>query len=187
MKIYEMIDEENGISIGVLLYYENSREFIIELKEELDEWTAPVLFSGYVIKNIYTIPRSAGHMWVSERVVPLDRQNIGSILATHKLASYDEMKLLEISHGRCSQDSIYIRKADKLPDYAAARAKHNATECIVSSDRYLICFFADEVCLLCLLFGPLIHHLLQEAIQRFDLFCVVQKKYQLESHGFSVY
>lgn len=144
MKIYEMIDDESEISIGVLLYYENSREFIIELKEELDEWTAPLLFSGYVKKNIYTIPRSASHMWVSERVVPIDRQNIGSILATHKLSSYDEMKLLEIAHGRCSQDCVYIRKTDKLPVFASERVKHNVTECIVSADRYLILFFRDD-------------------------------------------
>lgn len=48
MKIYEILDEENRSSVGVLLYYEKKREFIVELQESLDEWTAPLLFSGLV-------------------------------------------------------------------------------------------------------------------------------------------
>jgi hypothetical protein len=42
--------EEN---VGVLLYYEQGKDFIIELKGTLDEWTAPLLFSGFVKSGIY--------------------------------------------------------------------------------------------------------------------------------------
>ena len=45
MKIYEIIDEENAMSAGVLLYYEKEKTCIAELPEYLDEWTAPFLFS----------------------------------------------------------------------------------------------------------------------------------------------
>ena len=57
MKIFKIIDEENDLLSGVLLYYEKSRTAIIELPEYLDEWNAPVLFTGYIKKKKYTIPR----------------------------------------------------------------------------------------------------------------------------------
>ena len=40
MKIFKIIDEENDLLSGVLLYYEKSRTAIIELPEYLDEWNA---------------------------------------------------------------------------------------------------------------------------------------------------
>ena len=52
MKIFEIIDEENNMSIGVLQYYEKEKNCIIELQENLDEWTAPLLFTSYVNKHI---------------------------------------------------------------------------------------------------------------------------------------
>ena len=55
MKIFEIFDEENEISIGVLLYYEKEGTYIIELQEYLDEWTAPLLFACYVRKKIYQL------------------------------------------------------------------------------------------------------------------------------------
>ena len=144
MKIFEILDKENEISIGVLLYYEKEGTYIIELQEYLDEWTAPLLFACYVRKKIYTIPREISFLWVKERVIPSGRQNISDILAHHKLKSYDEMKLLEISEGRCSQDSLFIKKIEKLPGYVVERTKKNLMECVISGDHSLLCFFADD-------------------------------------------
>ena len=53
MKIYEIIDEENAMSAGVLLYYEKEKTCIAELPEYLDEWTAPFLFS-VLSKSIFS-------------------------------------------------------------------------------------------------------------------------------------
>lgn len=145
MKIYEIIDFENKFSIGVLIYYEKKKQFIIELQDYLDEWTAPLLFSALVKKNIYTIPRELSRLWVQERIIPRDRQNIGDILKNHGLESYDEMKFLEISRGKCSQDYLYIKRIDRLPNYAAHRKKKNVLECFPCNNRELICFFMDDV------------------------------------------
>lgn len=144
MKIYEIIDEENAMSAGVLLYYEKEKTCIAELPEYLDEWTAPFLFSVYVKKHIFTIPRDISFLWVKERVIPSGRQNIDAILKNHHMKSYDEMKFLEISEGRCSQDSLYIRKIDRLPDYVVERQKHNLVECVPMDEHALLCFFADQ-------------------------------------------
>ena len=143
MKIFEIIDEELNISIGVLLYYERERTFIIELQKNLDEWTAPLLFTSFVKRNIYTIPRAESLMWVKERIIPSGRQNIGDILTTHKLKSYDEMKFLEIAQGRCSQDSCFIRPLNSVPAFVEKRTKHNLTESVVLDGNRLLCFFKD--------------------------------------------
>lgn len=144
MKIFEIIDEENKLLAGILLYYEKEGTCIIELPEYLDEWTAPLLFASYVKKKIYTIPRDISFLWVKERVIPSGRQNIKSILAQHHMESYDEMKFLEISAGRCSQDSLYIRKIDDLPEFVKKRQEKNITECVLTENHTMLCFFANE-------------------------------------------
>lgn len=128
---------------GILLYYEKEKTCIIELPEYLDEWNAPLLFTSYV-KKIYTIPRDISLLWVKERVIPSGRRNIKEILAKHHMESYDEMRFLEISEGKCSQDSLYIRKIDILPDFVVERQKKNLVECVLLDEYTLFCFFADE-------------------------------------------
>lgn len=144
MKIYEILDYEEAQSIGVLLYYEQKKECIIELQENLDEWTAPLLFSNLVKKNRYTVPRDLSFLWVKERVIPSDRQNISAILKNHKLEAYDEMKFLELSKGKCAQDSLYIKKIDVLPEYVIKRERQNIADCIACEDHVLLCFFMDD-------------------------------------------
>ena len=144
MKIYEIRDGENEREIGTLLYYEKNRSFIVELNDEVDEWNTPLLFSEFVKKKEYTIPRDISLMWVKERVIPNTRQNIGSILKNHKLKEYDEMKFLELSKGKCSQDSLYITKIKELPEYIIERRIRNLADCTISPGGYLICFFRDK-------------------------------------------
>lgn len=144
MKIFEIIDAELELSIGALLYYEKEKTCIIELQEYLDEWTAPLLFTSYVKQQIYTIPRDISRLWVQERVIPSGRQNIKEILANHNLQEYDEMTFLEISKGRCSQDSIYIKRIENIPEYITIRTRHNLTECVMTEGQSILCFFVDD-------------------------------------------
>lgn len=101
MKTYEITDSERREAIGMLLYYEREKTFIAELKDYLDEWTAPLLFAGLVKKNIYTVPRDLTLAWVRERLIPPGRQNIDAILSRHHLREYYEMNMLELSEGKC--------------------------------------------------------------------------------------
>lgn len=144
MKIFEIIDAENAFLAGILLYYEKEKTCIVELPEYLDEWTAPLLFTSYVKRKIYTIPRDISFLWVKERVIPSGRQNIKDILAQHHLQSYDEMKFLEISEGRCSQDNLYIKKIDEVPDFVIKRQQKNIIECVLLENYTILCFFADD-------------------------------------------
>ncbi|MBR0149031.1 MAG: hypothetical protein IJM23_07505 [Lachnospiraceae bacterium] len=143
MKIYEIKDYEDGTGKGILLYFEKAKEFLIELVEDMDEWTAPLLFSGLVKKGIFTVPRDLSRAWIEERVIPSGRQNINDILTHHHLKEYDEMKLLELSEGRCSQDTLYIRKIEELPDFVLNRMRTNISEFVILNEALALCIFAD--------------------------------------------
>ena len=142
MKIFEIADGDQ--EIGTLLFYRKSGTFIIELRDYLDEWTAPLLFSGFVKRNIFTIPRDYSLMWVRERIIPSGRQNLSSILSNHRMKEYDEMKFLELSEGRCSQDSLSVQKGTVLPEYVRKRMEKNLTDLFVSDPSSLICFFEND-------------------------------------------
>ncbi len=143
MKSYD-ISGGDRTSVGVLLYFEKEKTFIVELKETLDEWTAPLLFAAYVKKGMFTMPRDMSLAWVRGRIVPSDRQNIGAILRNHKLKEYDEDKLLELSDGRCSQDDLVVRRTDRLPVYVSRRMARNVTDVMPFGESSLLCFFADD-------------------------------------------
>ncbi|WP_035767620.1 hypothetical protein [Butyrivibrio sp. NC2002] len=147
MKVYEIFDEyiSRTKEIGFLLYYEKADAFVIELRHGLTEWEAPLLFTYYVKKGIYTIPKEAAALWVKERVLPCGRQNLGMILRTHKLAEYNEAKILALGKGRSSQDECYIKeiKEDKLPDWVKQRQKTNIKECFLSGKDRIVCICED--------------------------------------------
>lgn len=144
--IYDKREEQYGI-IGYLFYYKKSESFIIELCEELDEWSAPLLFQKFVHDHVYTIPRQISLLWVKERVIPSGRQNIGRILKNHKMTEYNEMSFLKLSGGRCSQDECYIREIaeSELPENIQARMRKNVKECFPTKDQQLICLFKDGI------------------------------------------
>lgn len=147
MKSYVIRDEYlQNRAVGYLFYYEKAKAFIIELCRDLDEWEAPLLFQGMVKKGIYTIPKDFAFLWVQERVIPSGRQNIGMILRNAKLTEYDEMALLALSRGRCSQDECYIEEIayQDIPEDIRARTFQNVAECFPSEDKQLICSFRDN-------------------------------------------
>ena len=145
MKIYEILDAANKLSIGVLLYYEKKKEFVIELQSKVDEWTAPLLFTNLVKNHIYTVPRKMAYMWVKERIIPSGRQNISDILKNHKMEAYDEMKFLELSKGKCSQDSMYIKKIDELPEFVIERRERNVADLVACDGWKILCFFENVI------------------------------------------
>ncbi len=144
MRIYEIIDKEYNHSAGCLLYFEKEKSFIIELQDYLDEWDAPLLMASHVKRGEYTISRELSLIWVKERIIPSGRQNISSILANARMPVYDEMTLLEKSSGRCSQDEMYVKKIDYIPEYVKKRMDHNLVECVLCGNYSLLCFFEDQ-------------------------------------------
>ena len=93
MKIFAIRDaaaEEPG-DLAYLLYYEADRRFYIELLENADPRETPLLLSTFVKKGEHTVNSYWSKIWVRQRIVPPERQNIGQILRDNDLESYDEI------------------------------------------------------------------------------------------------
>lgn len=147
MKLYAIRDD-NKRTCAYLFCYPKVREFVIELPDNADHWETPMLLSSFAEKGIPTVDPYHSRMWVQQRIVPYERQNIGQILKDNGLKSYDELKLLELSDGRCAQDDYYIEKLDQsdLPKSIKTRLGKRLSSCAaLGSGRYLLTFQNGQV------------------------------------------
>ena len=100
MKIFAIKTDENEKTLAYLLYYEKEKSFYIELPDKADPWETPLILSSFAKKNITTVNSYWSKIWVQQRIVPSDRQNLGQILKENNLTEYDEFELLMLSGGR---------------------------------------------------------------------------------------
>ena len=146
MIVFEIRNEAAGRRLlGYLTFYERSRRFFAELLRDLDEWSAPFMFIGHVKRNIYSIDSVWSGKFVAQRIIPPDRQNLGSILKENGLKSYDELKLLMLCEGRCAQDDlclVRIQEKDILPDIQK-RMHEKVLDVMALRDYKALVFFRD--------------------------------------------
>lgn len=128
-----------------LLYYEISRKFFIEITDGCDEWEVPVFLSSFVKRNIRTVPQKWSRVWVQQRIVPTDRQNLGQILRENGLKSYDEFGLLMLASGRCAQDDYFLTEISEemLPYEIKQRRKKLIEDAVALDNTNLLVFFCD--------------------------------------------
>ena len=95
MRIFAIRDEElsHANVLAHLLYYEQSKAFYIELPDDADPWETPLLLSTFLKRGEYTVNAYWSRMWVQQRIVPSDRQNLGQVLKANGLDEYDEFAL----------------------------------------------------------------------------------------------
>lgn len=139
---------EKGRLLGYLLYYERSKRFFAEILEGMDEWSAPFIFASCVKKGIYSIDSLWSGKFVAQRIIPNDRQNLGSILKENGLKAYDELKLLQLSEGRCAQDDLYlvrIQEKEILPEIQE-RFHKKVLDVMALGDWKVLVFFRDGLC-----------------------------------------
>ena len=67
-----------------------------------------MLLSSFAKRGEKTMNAYWSKLWVQQRIVPTDRQNLGQILKANGLNEYDEFELLMLGNGRCAQDSCYL-------------------------------------------------------------------------------
>ncbi len=110
MKVFAIRDEldKDNKNLAYLLYYENEKKFYIELPDDADLWETPLLLSSFLKRGEHTVNSYWSMMWVKQRIVPSDRQNLGQILKANGLEEYDEFSLLMLGNGRCAQDDYYL-------------------------------------------------------------------------------
>lgn len=115
MRVFAIRDDEEYGSkdLAYLIYYENDKRFYIELPDDADPWETPLLLSSFIKKGEKTVNAYWSKLWVRQRIVPTDRQNLGQILKENLLTEYDEFELLMLANGRCAQDSYYLAPIDE--------------------------------------------------------------------------
>ena len=147
MKIFAIRDATDDAQkdLAYLLYYKAGRRFYIELPEDADPWETPLLLSAFAQKGEHTINSYWSKVWVQQRIVPPDRQNIGQILRDNGLTSYDEYALLMLSAGRCEQDDYYLVPIEEnaLPDKVVQRFLRKVEDVIPLQGSALLVFFRD--------------------------------------------
>ena len=146
MRAYAIRDDlYPGKNLAYLMYYEKAKQFYIEIDEKADEWELPVSLSPFLKKGIRSINSYWSRVWVQQRIVPTDRQNLGHILRDNGLKEYDEFRLLVISGGRCAQDSCYIAPVEEkiLNIVLEKRFRRKIDSAVTAGKDTLIVFFKD--------------------------------------------
>ena len=148
MKIFAVRDEDNTTNkaVAYLFCYEKEKRFYIELPEEADPWETPLILSSFLKKGQKTINAYWSRIWVQQRIVPSDRQNLGMILRDNGLDFYDEYKLLTMTNGRCSQDSYYLEPISEkdIPKEFVKRNQQKVEDVIPLPENQLLVFFRDS-------------------------------------------
>lgn len=147
MKIFAIRDEseKENKNLAYLLYYEVEKRFYIELPEQADFWETPLLLSSFIKKNEKTVNSYWSKVWVQQRIIPTDRQNIGQVLRDNELHEYDEYDLLMLSMGRCAQDDYYLvpMEESELPLKIRRRFLKKVEDVIPLENYNLLVFFRD--------------------------------------------
>lgn len=150
MKIFAIRDEEETTrkDLAHLFYYEKDKKFYIELPDTADYWETPLILSSFLKRGKKTIDYHWSKIWVQQRIVPTDRQNLGQILKANGLEEYDEFKLLMLAKGRCAQDSFYLEKVEeeKMRElYKDRMSKRIDVVIPLTGNCLLVCFKNGEV------------------------------------------
>lgn len=147
MKIFAIKDEEGAKekALGYLFCCEKENCFYIELPEDADPWETPLLLSTFAKKGERTVNAYWSRVWVQQRIVPPDRQNLGQILRDNGLETYDECALLTIAEGRCAQDRCYIEPVseDELPQEYQQRFLYKVEDVAPLSGGEVLVSFRD--------------------------------------------
>lgn len=188
MRIFAIRDEElpKDETLAYLLYYEQAKCFYIELPDDADPWTTPLLLSSFLKRGEYTINAHWSRMWVQQRIIPSNRQNLGQILKANSLETYDEFQLLMLANGRCAQDSCYIEEIPLESVLPSVRKRWEAKvdEVIPLKNHCLLVFFRDGTVRKCDI-TPIIreNRAFQPILLNDTLFCSVS----VQTDGYGIY
>jgi hypothetical protein len=147
MKIFAIRDETDKLQkdLAYLFYYETEKRFYIELPEDADPWKTPLLLSSFAKRGIKTVNSYWSKLWVQQRIVPADRQNLGQILRENHLKEYDEYSLLMLAMGRCAQDDYFLVPIEEgeLPKEIQTRFQKRIEDIVPLEGYQLLVFFRD--------------------------------------------
>lgn len=144
MKICVIRDESAQMrEIAYLFYFEKKSVFSIELSDTVSEMEVPLFFASFIRKGIWTVDPVWSKRWVSSRIVPEERQNLGSILRENHMQEYDPYRLLMLGEGRCAQDDCAVKPVSEfgLPEWVKVRRSRKLESAsILNEHSVLLCF-----------------------------------------------
>ena len=147
MRVFAIRDENlpQTRALGYLIYYERPKAFYIELPDDADPWETPLLLSSFVKRGEHSVSSYWSRIWVQQRIIPQDRQNIGQVLKENGLREYDEFQLLMLSMGRCAQDDCYLEEisTDEMPALLIGRWKTKIEDVVPLHHFRLLAFFRN--------------------------------------------
>lgn len=147
MKIFAIRDESAQIQkdLAYLLYYEVEKRFYIELPDDADPWETPLLLDSFIKKGERTVNSYWSQIWVEQRIIPTDRQNLGDILRDNRLKEYNEFDLLMLAMGRCAQDNFYLVPLSEkdLPEEIIKRFTTRIEDILPLEDYCILIFFRN--------------------------------------------
>ena len=147
MKIFAIRDESMELrkDLAYLFYYETEKDFFIEIPDDADPWEVPMILDSFVRRGEYTVNAYWSKIWVQQRIVPTDRQNLGMILKDNNLKEYDEFELLILAMGRCAQDDCYLAAIgeEQLPEQIRQRMERRIEDIIPLKEYDMLVFFQD--------------------------------------------
>lgn len=147
MRIFAIRDEDEQTQkdLAYLIYYEMEKLFFIELPDDADPWETPLLLSSFAKRGERTVNAYWSRLWVQQRIVPPDRQNLGQVLKANGLEEYDEYSLLMLADGRCAQDSYYLAPIEEsdMPDSFVERYRKRVEDVVPLGGQNVLVFFRD--------------------------------------------
>ena len=153
MRIFAIKDDtlSRDLVLGYLIYYENAKAFYIELPDDADPWETPLLLSSFVKRGERSVSSYWSRLWVQQRIIPQDRQNIGQVLKENGLTEYDEFQMLMLTMGRCAQDECYLEEINTagLPPLLLERWKTKVEDVVPLKNFRLLVFFRNGEVRIC--------------------------------------
>ena len=150
MKIYAIRDNtiDRNKDLGYFFYCEGAGECCIEINENVDEWELPFILEHFARDKQLTVDEYHTKLFISQRIIPSDRQNIGMILKNNGLDEYDEIKLFILADGRCCQDECYIKPISREEVSAGVKKRMNhrlISFMLTQSDMIMMSFANGEI------------------------------------------
>lgn len=118
-----LIREKGKKPVAELFYDENSCEYSLKIYENVNTKDMPAILMILAEQGRFEVGDDIARMFVKERVIPSDRQNIGDILATYGFKFYDEFLFLVADEGRCCMDDFYLEKVSTQNGEVAMKNK----------------------------------------------------------------
>jgi len=97
---------------GQLFYSDKTGKFRIVFREGINikRENPPAYIRCFLEAGHKELKNEWAMTWVTDRIIPKDRQNIDSILKENGLKFYREIDMLELCMGRCTFDDMYLEK-----------------------------------------------------------------------------